>query len=42
MIVMVVPSEAAKDKGMRSFEAGKCRSRLSVSTTGSITAVVVT
>ena len=42
MIVMVVPSEAAKDSGISSFDGGMLRSRASCSATGSITAVVVT
>ena len=42
MIVMVVPSEAANDSGMSSFEAGMFSSREMSSMTGSMTAVVVT
>ena len=42
MIVIVVPSEAANDIGIRSFDAGMFFSRERSSVTGSITAVVVT
>ena len=40
MIVIVVPSEAANDIGIRSFEAGRFLSRERSNVIGSITAVV--
>src|SRR5437762_5175425 len=42
MIVIVVPSEAAKESGISSFDGAIWRSLASVIVVGSITAVVVT
>jgi len=42
MIVIVVPSEAAKDSGSSSFDAGMLWRRERSSVVGSITAVIVT
>lgn len=42
MIVIVVPREAAKERGISSFDDGMPRSCASFIVTGSMTAVVVT
>ncbi len=41
MMVIVVPSEAANDSGISSFEGGMSRSRQRLAMTGNINAVVV-